>query len=346
MRLLFITQIIDKEDDILGFIHRWIEKLSINAEFLNAICLKKGSHCFPSNVKVWSLGKETGESRIKYLLRFYKYIFLGDLEYDIVFIHMNPVYAVLGGLYWKARRKKIFLWYNHHYGSLLARLAILISDKVFYTSPFSFAAKFKKSKIMPAGIDIEAFKRNSGVNRAKNSILSVGRIAPIKKIDVLVKAAKLLDEAGLEFVLNIVGEPAAEERPYFDEVKKLSSSLAVKGKVKFFGKLANYRTPSVYNQNEIFVNLSPSGLFDKAILEAMACEMLTLVSSKAFESVLPNQLIFKEGDPRDLKDKIAGLFYEIPEAKQDLGRKLRDYVIQNHNLDILINKLTDEFKKA
>jgi len=345
MKLLIITQKVDKEDDILGFFHHWVEKFSEKLEKLYVVCLWQGEYHLPDNVEVFSLGKEKGESKIKYIFRFYKYIWKLKKEYDWVFVHMNPIYVVLGGAFWKIWKKKIYLWYNHHYGSIILKSAIKIADSVFYTSPFSFSSKFKKSKIMPAGIDTEIFKRNNKIQKIPNSILSLGRISPIKNIDVLIEAAKSLDKEGIGFTLNIVGEPGEKHQEYFQKLKELSRDLEINGKIKFLGKVPNYMTPASYNQNEVFINLSPPGLFDKTVLEAMACESLVLVSSTAFKNILPEYLTFKEKNPEDLKNKILNIFRMKKEEKEILVRELREKVVQNHNLYILVGKLIQEFKR-
>lgn len=355
MKLLILTQKVDREDDILGFFHRWLEKFAQKFDKLIVICLQKGEYKLPANVEVFSLGKEEFIRNLQHwhtirrlasLFRFYKYIWKLRKDYDGVFVHMNPIYVVLGGIFWKIWRKKIFLWYNHQFGNLITKMGIGLAERVFYTSPFSFASKFKKSKIMPAGIDAEKFCSMFDVrgSKLKNSILYLGRISPIKNVDVLIEAANLLDKEGIDFILNIVGEPGEKDREYFEKIRDLSKELEKKGKIKFLGKVPNYKTPEIYNQNEVFVNLSPPGLFDKAILEAMACENLVLVSSSAFGNILPEYLIFKEKNPEDLKNKILGIFEMKKEEKEWLGRELREKVIQTHNLDILVEKLISEFQ--
>lgn len=66
MRLLIVTQKVDKNDPILGFFHRWIEEFSKHCEKLTVICLQAGEFKLPANVTVLSLGKEnftTDETR-------------------------------------------------------------------------------------------------------------------------------------------------------------------------------------------------------------------------------------------------------------------------------------------
>ena len=72
MKLLIVTQKVDKNDPILGFFHRWIEEFARHVEFVTVICLGVGEYSLPVNVKVLSLGKEKKKSRLKYIFMFYK----------------------------------------------------------------------------------------------------------------------------------------------------------------------------------------------------------------------------------------------------------------------------------
>ena len=113
MNLLILTQKVDKNDAILGFFHSWILEFAKNYEKVTVICLYEGEHNLPNNVKVLSLGKEKGVSKITYLYNFYKFIFQERKNYDKVFVHMNQIYIILGGLFWKLSGKEIGLWYAH-----------------------------------------------------------------------------------------------------------------------------------------------------------------------------------------------------------------------------------------
>lgn len=344
MRLLIITQKIDKEDDVFGFFHGWLEKLALKTDYIHVICLQSGQYVLPPNVRVWSLGKENAASKIKYIFRFYGYIRRLRKNYDAVFVHMNPVYVILGAALWKLWKKKLYLWYNHKKGDTANRLAFWLADKVFYTSRFSFAAKFRKAEIMPAGVDTGIFKKDAAVGKTKNSVLFLGRLARVKNIHILIEGAGLMDRQGIDFVLSIVGGAPGEDEKYFERIKNLSKELEEKGKIKFLGRVANYKTPEIYNRNEVFVNLTSAGSFDKTILEAMSSQTLVIVSNKVLRGVVPDFLLCKEDSPQDLKNKIMNLFAMQESEKAELGRDLRNYVVQNHGLDVLINKLINEFK--
>ena len=98
MKLLVITQKVNKNDSNLGFFHEWLLRLAGQVEKLTIICLEKGEYNLPDNVQVLSLGKNIKYQisnikficQLKYLFRFYKYIWKFRKEYDAVFVHMNP----------------------------------------------------------------------------------------------------------------------------------------------------------------------------------------------------------------------------------------------------------------
>lgn len=341
MKLLFVTQKVDKDDDFLGIYHRWIEKLSQKVEKITVICLYKGKVELPENVVVYSLGKETGASKLKYVANFYKYLF-SLREYDKVFVHMNPEYILLGGLFWKILRKKIFFWYNHPKGTWRAKVAIAFANFVFHTSPFAFPSSYKKAKIMPVGVDTGLFRPMPEIAKRTNSILYLGRISPIKYIEVLIEAAILLDRQGRDFQLHIIGDTSrAEEMPYANKIKKLAEPLIKKNKAIFSDSVPNYKVPEIYNRHAVSVNLTPKGSFDKTIIEAMACESLIITSNPAVADILPDIVKFKENDVQDLARSIS-MVLDLPiSEKVRIGKSLRERVLGRHDLDTLINKLLE-----
>ncbi|MBU2219890.1 hypothetical protein KJ665_01980, partial [Patescibacteria group bacterium] len=58
MRLLILTQKIDFNDDILGFMHGWVVEFAKHFESIIVIALGVGEYKLPENVRILSLGKE------------------------------------------------------------------------------------------------------------------------------------------------------------------------------------------------------------------------------------------------------------------------------------------------
>ncbi len=286
MKLLVITQTVDKKDKTLGFFHGWLLEMAKRCDKIVVICLSKGEYDLPKNISVYSLGKEDGVSKMKYLARFFSYIWKYHKEYDLVFVHMNQEYILLGGLIWKSLGKKIFFWRNHRYGNFLTGLAVWFSDTVFATSESSYTARFKKTKIMPAGIDTDMFKK-TGVTTKPCSFLMLGRIAKIKNIETGINLISNLVDKGLQPRLSIVGDVLPKDKRYFENLKSLVSEKKLRSQVFLSPGVSFENTPRVYQGYQIFLNFTDTGSFDKTVIEALACGLLVLITNQSFKKILP-----------------------------------------------------------
>lgn len=338
MKLLIITQKVDRTDTgALGFFHSWIEEFSKHTESLIVICLEKGEYKFSGNVKVLSLGKEEGKSRIKYLKNFYRYIWQERKNYDTVFVHMNQEYVLLAGWWWRMLGKKVLVWRNHKEGNWLTRLSVFISNVVFCTSPDSFTAQFKKTRLMPTGINLAKFKAERGLPRVLRSILSTGRISTVKNIDILIRALVILDQQGVDFTATIAGDADPDNNAYYRGLIKSASPLIDKRKIVFRKGIPNTDTPNLYQSHELFVNMTRSGSLDKTILSAMASGALVIVCNTYFRGVLPEELIFKEDNTDDLARKIKYTLAIPKEEKNKIIELMKKYVADNHGLEATVN---------
>lgn len=258
MKLLIVTQKVNSEDPILGFFHRWIEEFAKHFEKVTVVCLEKGRHDLPENVKVLSMGKERRNTKFDQLMWFYQHIWDERKNYDVVFVHMNQIYMLLGGLMWKLMKKKITLWYTHKQVSLSLRVAEKIVDLIFTASKESFRLSSKKLRIMGHGIDIDLFCPDSKVSR-KEWWLSVGRLMPSKRHDLAIKEAF---EAKKE--LKIVGD--GPERSNLEILKK-----DLNAQVDFLGSLTQHELRDCYRRAELLIHRSETGSMDKVVLEAASC---------------------------------------------------------------------------
>lgn len=344
MKLLIFTQALDQNDPVLSAYHRLISEVARNFDSVTAVCLKKGEVDLPKNTKVLSLGKENGggrwRSRLRYVVRFYTYIF--GQKYDAVFVHMNQEYILLGGIFWKLMGKKVYMWRNHHAGSVLTDISAAFCTKVFCTSKFSYTAKYRKTVIMPVGIDTNMFTTNPLIKRVPRSVLFLARIAPVKRPDLLIEALADISSAGGDFIATIVGDPLPKDEAYYKNLQDAVTRHGLQGKVVFKKGVSNTEAIDLYNAHDVFVNLSSSGMYDKTIFEAMACGCLVLASNENLRGLIDNAFIFEQGNRHELSQKLSALLGISSHDRELKTVILRRVVEDHHSLVLLGKKLREE----
>ena len=183
---------------------------------------------------------------------------------------------------------------------LLARSrAIVVTTAGYARACPSLAAFQHKIKVVPYGIDAEAFAAPLGhipVTRSPDTLLYVGRLAYYKGLDVLLAA--LRDLPGIRLV--IVGEG-----PEGGELRKRASQLGVAGRVEWRGRVADAELPALYSSVAALV-LPSTGLsesFGIVQLEAHACGTPVVSSDlPGVREVNPDGVTGLLARPRDAHD--------------------------------------------
>jgi glycosyltransferase involved in cell wall biosynthesis len=294
---------VDADDPVLGFAVGWLRSLAARVDELDVITMRAGRYELPDNVRVYSLGKERGYSEPRRLLRFYR-LTIG-LHPDRCFAHMAPLFALLAA---PVIRAPITLWYAHSATPRTVRAAEKVVDRILTPTPESFRVKSKKVTVTGHGIDTDLFA--PGPREASDClrIVSVGRIAPVKRLEVLVEAVRLLPG---RVDLRLVG-------PVQDPAYAESLGVQLAGPRRYDEVVHDYRWA------DVLVNLSETGSADKAVLEAMACGTAVVTSNEGFRSVLPVV-------PREPA--------AIAEAILKARAGLRDVVVRDHSLRRLVDEI-------
>ena len=131
-------------------------------------------------------------------------------------------------------------------------------------------------EVVPAGVDLELFqpmdetyaKGVLGLSD-KQVVLYVGRIEPLKGIDILLQSLAMLEE-GLDTRLLIVGG-SLEGDEELDRMKNMAEELGLGDRVTFTGSVSQTDLPIYYAAADVFVLPSHYESFGLVALEAMAC---------------------------------------------------------------------------
>jgi glycosyltransferase involved in cell wall biosynthesis/putative flippase GtrA len=335
MKLLIVTQAVDKSDPVLGFFHRWIEELAARAESVEVICLREGERALPKNVQVHSLGKEHGaKRRAAYAFCFLSLVIKLRAQYDTVFVHMNPEYLVLAGPLWQAWGKKVAFWYNHPAQNFRLRLGSLFADVTFYTSPYAASARLRRAVRMPAGIDTAIFAPQN-VPRVRTALYMQGRIMPSKRIQLALDAFRLVHAHVPNVTFALAGP---EDASYVAVLQREYSDLISSGAIIFMGPKKNDQTPALYSAHGISLNFAAAGHFDKTVLEAMSCQTPVIVTSEAFAGLIPATWIVRD-TPEAVAHGIEKLIALSADAYQSLSAELREAVVREQSLTLLMQKI-------
>lgn len=339
MRLLVVTQAIDTEDPVLGFFHQWIAALAGRVERIEAVCLREGKHALPESVSVHSLGKEHGrKSRMLYALRFLMLAWKLRKRYDAVFVHMNEEYVLLAGWFWRLSGKRVYMWRNHYAGSWRTKLAALFCTKVFCTSKHSYTARFRRTVLMPVGVDAERFLKQDPKPEPR-SILFLARMSPSKRPDLVLDALGELLARGESFTADFVGSPLPVDERYYQSLKLRAEELGLHDRVRFLSGVPHTSTPTLFASHEYFINASPSGMFDKTIFEAAASGSIVLAASDDFRDAAGDDYHFE--DAASLCDRLIVLMAE--ETDDRIRRRIQlQALARGESLQTLADQLAIE----
>lgn len=347
VRLLIITQKIDKEDGYFGFFHTWVEYFATLCEHVAVLSLEVKTHDFPENVTVISMGKERGRSLLRYLYIYFKTILSQRSKYDIVFAHMSPWYAIIGSPIFALLKKKLALWYVHKHVDLKLRIAHWVSDTVFTATKESFGIQSQKVKYLGQAVVVDTFKK-SPTNELQSSdaeaalkVITVGRITRIKGLLTLVDVVHTLVQRGVSISVTVVGEAVTDDdKQYKKEVLSRIEALNVATHITLVGSIPHHSLPEQYHAHNLAINLCPTGGMDKVVLESMAASLPTVVANEAFRDHLGpfvGTLLFKHDDIADCAEKLIQL--TDPVLRKKAGDFVQQQVERRSDLKHLIGRI-------
>lgn len=230
--------------------------------------------------------------------------------------------------------------------------------KIMYPVPPS------KIHLLPYGRRIEDYKLDEtkrgqireiyGIRADELLIGTMVRIDPKKGPLDFVKSFLLIDPAlrnKVKFI--VVGEPTLRgnakqgESPYesfceayLQEIKEYIENQALQERIILAGFQADMI--GYLGAMDIFVFPSHKELYSLAVLDAM-CMKLPVVATRAggnLEQVDEgvNGLFYEVGDSKDLANKLS-IYLKHPELQKAHGEKARQFVIERHDMDLMIKDL-------
>ena len=141
-----------------------------------------------------------------------------------------------------------------------------------------YDADGERISVVPCGVNLDVFKpidksaarEQLGLKDDEHILLFVGRIEPLKGVDILLGAAAQLEADSDCFVLVVGGDGTSGEGE-MGHLRSLASQLGIAERVSFLGAVDHERLPLFYSAADVCVVPSYYESFGLVALEAMAC---------------------------------------------------------------------------
>ncbi|MCX7549372.1 glycosyltransferase [Xanthomarina sp. F2636L] len=241
--------------------------------------------------------------------------------------------ARLVGVKWLYTKKAMGFHNKHwHIKSYLAHFIITINDQMKDYFPNK-----KQQALIPLGVDTnyynpENFKNSRQVDSLDFNIITVANLAPVKEIQLLIKAIHQLNNSTIK--LTIVGDCNNE---YGREMISLKEELALDNQVCFLGKHLDVR-PYIA-KSDLFVITSKQEGMPMALVEAMSMGIPVIGSNvPGVNYVLKDfkNLLFKAGEVDAIATKIKEVRALEEKTRIKLGEDLRQYCVDYFGMDTFI----------
>jgi glycosyltransferase involved in cell wall biosynthesis len=137
-----------------------------------------------------------------------------------------------------------------------------------------FGVPKEKMTAIPNGIDLSKY-RNLGYEREENTLLFVGRLSPVKRLDLLLKATAQVKRKSPGIKLRIIGRDWGVK----SQLITLAKELDIMENIEFLHEIPFESLVEHYNRAKVFVLTSKYEAFGITIMEAIGCETPVVVTA-------------------------------------------------------------------
>ena len=169
------------------------------------------------------------------------------------------------------------------------------------------------------------------------NILFAGRLAVEKRVDVLLRAVRLLLDRGYHPRLTLAGDGPLRQR-----LEALSKRLALGGVVTFAGHLTRPELVALYQQSSILALTSSREALPKVLVEAGLCGLPTVVSNVGGTSEIvvdgETGILVPPGDVKALGQALARLL-QNPNLARSMGQAAEHRLRPIWKYDTMIGRI-------
>jgi len=174
------------------------------------------------------------------------------------------------------------------------------------------------------GVDVDFWvPRQNTTPDSCFSIVSVGRLHPVKNYDFLVRACYELKNAGLDFHCTIAGQGEESNR-----LHNLVRELRLENEVELCGHLEPDQLRILYSHSDVVVLTSQSEGIPLTLMEAMAMERIVLAPAiTGLPELIDGEtgFLYQQNSLADFLDKLLGIAAAKP-SLDHFGQNARRHI--------------------
>jgi glycosyltransferase involved in cell wall biosynthesis len=220
--------------------------------------------------------------------------------------------------------------------------AIVVSSEMEYEDAVEFGISRKKLHVIPMGVDIP-ISQNPQEEDGPLKILFVGRIARVRRVELILQAVKKLS---VPYAVTIVGgeekTSSLTKSGYLGELKKLCVDYGIDDKVTFTGPKTPKELPAFYQAADVFVYPSLYENFSQPILEAASFGIPVIATPVGIAPEIIEEgetgFLFS-GDSATLTERLEHL--GDSSARRKMGQKLQNKIRNKFDW----NSITDQYMR-
>jgi glycosyltransferase involved in cell wall biosynthesis len=257
-----------------------------------------------------------------------------------VFHHMSTRSLLIVGLFYKLMGVRQGLWYSHSKKAFSLSASQILANRIFTSTPSAIPISGNRVKFVGHGLKSERFLRNdSGARQKRDGIVAIGRVVPVKKIELLVAAVSKSKLANLR--ITCIG-PHEASGVYPNEILELARTKGID--VKLRDAIPYTEIPNALRAFDFIFTGTPKSV-DKAVIEGAMCGCFVISSEEqaiklsgmdeVFKSLgfkntpaIENQLIAISGLPSEEKEYLRSTLSSKAAELNDLDQTTQKILIE------------------
>jgi glycosyltransferase involved in cell wall biosynthesis len=335
MRLVFLTQSVDRSDPVLAATVPKIAALAERVDELEVVARRGVAAALPAGVRLQTFD---APSKLRRALSFAAALSSAlHRRPDAVVAHMIPLYAIAAAALARPRGVRVVLWYTHWKAPLSLRLAERLVHGVVSVDRRSFPFSSPKLTAIGHGIDVGEFPCRAPGADGSLRLLALGRYSPAKGLDLVLRGLRRALDRGVDASLAAHGLAGNDlEQRHRRELERLVDELGLRERVRVEGPVPRAELPRLFAGVDLLVNNMRAGAPDKVVYEASAGCLPVLASNPVFDELfagLEPRLSFARESADDLAERLEAFAALDAGDRAELGRALRRRVAERHSVE-------------